>query len=235
MSDPATPTGGKEGEAPPASPSGGTPASPAGGQAPAPQPGDAPREALIPRERFDEVNEAKDRLERENAELRAKANRPAEGQPKTWADVPQATLDTILADPIKYREHYAGAREEDRRRIITSAQTQATQAMTVEQLRAREADAFNEATPLGKEVRRIIAPHRSEAEYLQDAIELAKARLTVKPTATPGPALANNIAAALQTPPGGTNTPGAPPPNWRDMSKEDFEKAREGVLLGRGT
>jgi hypothetical protein len=88
---------------------------------------------------------------------------------------------------------------------------------------------------LGKEVQRIIADGRSNAEYLQDAIELARFRMTQKPpSGVPPNTLAANLTTALQTPPGGTATPSAPPPNWADMSSDEFSKRKEEILLGRG-
>ena len=235
MTDVATPTGGKPGEAPPASPSGGTPASPAGGQAAAPQPADATREGMIPRERFDEVQAKNAELEQRITDLEAKPTQSREGAPQTWPDVPDETLNTIVANPVKYQEHYAGAMAERDRRMELRILGKATQAMTLEQLKTREGEAFNGTTPLGKEVQRIIAGGRSDADYMQDAIELARFRLTKQPpNGTPPNTLAKNLATALQTPPGGTALPTTPPPNWGDMSDEEFRTRKEDIKLGRG-
>lgn len=238
MPDVETPTGGKEGEAPPASPTGGTDAPPASGQAPAPETGDdTTREPMIPRERFDEVQAKAAELEQRVSALQEQVNRPKEGAAKTWADVPEETLNAIVADPIKYHQHFAGAMMERDRRMETRILGKATQAMTLEQLKGKESDAFDASKPLGKEVQRILAAGRTDAEYMQDAIELARHRLTAKPSSGKQPSqLAANLANALQTPPGGTNRgDGPPPPNWADMPKDEFEKKREAVLLGRGT
>ena len=231
-----TPTGGNPGEAPPASPSGGTPAPPAGGQAAAPQSADL-REGMIPRERFDEVQAKVSELEQRLADTESRANaRPQDGQARTWSDVPEETINTIVSNPIKYQEHYAGAMAERDRRMEVRILGKDTNAMTLEQLRGREGEAFNPGSVLGKEVQRIIQAGRSDAEYMQDAIELAKFRMTQKPpNGAPTSTLAANLATALQTPPGGTSTPSAPPPNWVDMPKEEFDKRREAVKLGRGT
>lgn len=236
--EPSVPTGGNEREAPPASHTGGTPAPPAGGQASAPQSDESTsREAMIPRERFDEVKAKADELEAKLAELQARAEAPSRTEaPKTWAEVPDETLNSIVANPLKYPEHFAAALAERDRRMELRIVDKATSALTVQQLQLKEAEAFNPATPLGREVKRILAAGRTDAEYLQDAIELARYRLTgVKPSQGTTPSqLAANLANALQTPPGGTKPDSPPPPNWADMSRDEFEKRREAVLLGRG-
>ena len=231
-----TPTGGKEGEVPPASPTGGTSTPPVEGQAAAPQPADGTtREGMIPRERFDEVNAKNVELEQRLTTLETERAKPREGAAKTWSDVPEETLNTIVANPIKYQEHFAGAMAERDRRMETRILGKATQAMTLESLKTKEHEAFNAATPLGKEVQRIIAGGRSNAEYMQDAIELARFRMTQKPpNGVPPNTLAANLTSALQTPPGGTTTPSVPPPNWADMSSDEFSKRKEEILLGRG-
>jgi hypothetical protein len=192
---------------------------------------------MIPRERFDEVNAKVADLEQRLATQEAERNaRPREGQAKTWAEVPEETLNTIVANPIKYQEHFSGAMAERDRRMETRILGKATQAMTLETLKTKEREAFNASTPLGKEVQRIIAGGRSDAEYMQDAIELARFRVTQKPPAGVSPStIAANLTTALQSPPGGTSTPSAPPPNWADMSADEFSKRKEEILLGRGT
>src|SRR3989337_3801992 len=232
-----SPTGGKEGEAPPASPTGGTSTPPVEGQAAAPQPADGTtREGMIPRERFDEVNAKNAELEQRLTTLETERHaQPREGAAKTWSDVPEETLNTVVANPIKYQEHFAGAMAERDRRMETRILGKATQAMTLESLKTKEHEAFNASSPLGKEVQRIFAGGRSDAEYMQDAIELARFRMTQKPpSGVPPNALAANLTTALQTPPGGTATPSAPPPNWADMSSDEFSKRKEEILLGRG-
>lgn len=238
-----TPTGGKESEVPPTSQTGGTATPPVAGQASAPEPESGKtREEMIPRERFDEVKAKADRveeLEAEMATLREQVEaRPKEGAAKTWAEVPDATLNAIMANPNAYPQYFAAALEERDRRMEDRILGKATSTMTLQQLQAKEAEAFNASTPLGKEVQRILAKGRADADYLQDAIELARFRLAgVKlPQGTTPSQLAANLANALQSPPGGSkSSDGPPPPNWGDMSREEFEKKREAVLLGRGT
>jgi hypothetical protein len=190
---------------------------------------------MIPRERFDEVNAKNEELEQRLTTLEAERAKPREGAAKTWSDVPEETLNTIVANPIKYQEHFAGAMAERDRRMETRILGKATQAMTLESLKTKEHEAFNASSPLGKEVQRIIAGGRSDAEYMQDAIELARFRLTQKPlNGVPPNTLAANLTTALQTPPGGTSMPSAPPPNWVDMPSDEFAQRKEDILLRRG-
>src|SRR3990172_10389834 len=150
-------TGGKEGEAPSASPTGGTSTPPVEGQAAAPQPAEGTtREGMIPRERFDEVNEKNAELEQRLTTLEAERAKPREGAAKTWSEVPEETLNTIVANPIKYQEHFAGAMAERDRRMETRILGKATQAMTLETLKTKEREAFNAPTPPRKQVHPIL-------------------------------------------------------------------------------
>lgn len=235
MADTEAPTGGTTAGAPPASAPGGTPAPPAGGQAGAPQTpaaGQPAREEMIPRERFDEVNGEAARLRDENARLVAErnANANTNGRP-TWAQTPDETIRQVLANPIKYADHHAGALAEWERRIMARATGAATEAVSMDSLKKSHPDAFNPQHALGRELARIIAPNRTQAEIMQDAIELARLRVGKPVNGTPTNSLAANLTSAIETPPGGTGAPALPPPDWKGMSDKEFQQYQSDILM----
>ena len=235
-----SPTGGNNAGAPPASASGGTSAPPADGTAAAPQPAGAPsspREEMIPRPRFDEVNQDNERLRQENERLAAQARTAQQqptGQPARWEQLPDETVRAVLANPIKYADHHAAALAEWERRLTSRVTSQASQAVSAQAVKDANPDAFDATKPLGREVARLLDPNRPQGDVLRDVIDFAKFKLG-QPSrpGTPNQALAANLTNALETPPGGTGAPpGAPPIDWLNLPEAEFRQRQSDILMG---
>src|SRR3990172_5571046 len=131
------------------------------------------KEEFIPRERFEEVLSTTKTLREEIDALKNAAASTL--KPKGWGDVPYSDRDYIVTHPTEYPEHAASALQERDNRLSERLTNKAVETLGVQELIAKNSEAFNPDTPLGKEVAKILGT-KSQRDVYESVIELAKLR-----------------------------------------------------------
>lgn len=232
-------TGGKDAAlTPDVAPTGGTITTPTPGEGQGQPEGQGDvREPLIPRERFDDLNNRFQQTEAELTRLRQAVEtqgqqRQTGGGQRTWQDLSQEELNSIVSNPTQYPEHFAQALAERDRRVEERLMSKVSETVSVTSLKMAHQEAFDANTPLGREVARIMA-NRSQADVMKDVIELAEYRhkkgISDKEARDN---VANNLKAASVTAPGVGTPAKTEKASYMDMPKEEFEAEMQKVKLG---
>lgn len=190
------------------------------------------RSEFIPRERFDQVLETQRALEAKVAELEGKSKQQTSGQ-RTWEQIPEQDLNYIVTHSSEYPDHAPAALAEIRRRDRDTLKSEILGEVGVSELKSTNNEAFDPATPLGKEVAKIMSQGRPQKEILSDVIELANYRIGGnKAAASARTKLVQNMQSASVLAPGADTQTNVSPPSFMDMPKADFGKYVESIKLG---
>lgn len=155
--------------------------------------------------------------------IKSQSVQAASGQ-RGWSDLSDQEISHILANPNQYQGYIPGAIAENNRRIENSVLGKVEMAFELKTAQAKDADAFDPNTPLGKEVSKIVAK-KSYGEVLSDAIELAAYRTGKnKNSVIAGKKILNNLKAASTMGGGTDSTEAAKIQSPSTMSKADFNE-----------
>lgn len=151
---------------------------------------------------------------------------------RSWHDLSEYELNSVIANPIAYGKYLPGALSERERRFEEKITGRLNAALETNVIRAKNPEAFNKDTPLGKEVQKIMG-QKSYSQMFSDVMELAANRISrSKVESETRKKITDNMKAAMNSP-GTDTTPMTSPLSWSDMPKQDFEANISKVKLER--
>ena len=194
-----------------------------------------PEHRFVPQERFDQVMETVQTLERKAAELESKVKAaPLQSSPgRAWDQVSDQDLEYVITHQTEYPDHVQGAFREVRRRDRESVKSELSAEIGTQSFKMQHPEAFDASSPLGKEVTKILAANRNQQDILSDVIELAQTRIgiTDKESKTKKQ-IVDNLKNAGTHAPGSEQKTEPPAPSFMDMPKTEFENALQKVKMG---
>ena len=157
-----------------------------------------------------------------------------DNQMRSWAEVSDQELTSVLANPDQYKPYLAGAIAENNRRLRESILEEVGQAMEIKSTMSENKEAFDPNTPMGKEIQKIIGK-KTNAQILRDAIELAsyrqgKGRAGKKDVEK----IIDGIRSASHITPGTDSKTNIETPSPAAMKKGEFENMVKSVKLRTG-
>src|SRR3990167_10808856 len=152
-------------------------------------------------------------------------------QMRSWAEVSDQELTSVLANPDQYKPYMAGAIGENNRRLRESILEEVGQAMEIKSTMSENKEAFDPNTPIGKKIQKIIGK-KTNAQILRDAIELASYRQGKgKSGKKDVEKIIDGIKAASHITPGVDSKTNIETPSPAAMKKAEFENMVKSVKL----
>ena len=189
-----------------------------------------PANQIIADERIDQVLQTTQDLKQQVSQLEKKQAQPP--QDRGWGQVSERDLEYIVGHPADYPDHVQGAFSEIRRRDRESIMTEVSSKIGTEGFMSQNKEAFDQNTPLGKEVGKILSQNRTQPDVLSDVIELAQHRIGGGKEKEKGRNQVINALKAADAHTPGSETITAPSaPSYMDMPKADFENEVQKVKL----
>ena len=194
-----------------------------------------PDQQFVPQERFDQVMETVQTLERKAAELETKVkSAPIQSSPgRAWDQVSEQDLEYVITHQAEYPDHVQGAFKELRKRDRESVKSELSAEIGTQTYKAQHPEAFDASSPLGKEVTKILGANRNQQDILADVIELAQMRIgTTDKESKTKKQIVDNLKNAGTHAPGSEQKTEPPAPSFMDMPKTEFENALQKVKMG---
>ena len=190
------------------------------------------KQPIIDEERINSVLQANEQLQQRVTELEKKPTQSPSIQTRGWDQVSERDLEYIVTHPNDYPDHTQGALSELRKRDRESIRTELSGEIGTQTFMTSHKEAFDQNTPLGQEVTKILKQNRSQPEVLSDVIELAKHRIEGgKKGKDARQQVVNALKASDAHAPGSETITTESKPSFMDMPKAEFEKELQGVKM----